>query len=209
MPGVHEPYRAVLKEVRDRLRLEQHVAQTLLSALPLSEQTGVSALRSQDLLEPLMRCYRSLHATGNGLIADGHLLDVIRRVHAFGVTLVRLDVRQDSARHTALLDAITRGQYAAWNEEQRQEFLLRSLASRDPLLPPELELDADAAEDLQTFRAIAVIPRESLGAYVITMAHAASDVLAVVLLQREAGVRDPLRVVPLFETRADLRGAAQ
>jgi len=51
------------------------------------------------------------------------------------------------------------------------------------------------------------LPANSLGAYVISMAKTASDVLAVVLLQRECGVRDLLRVVPLFETLDDLHNA--
>ena len=51
------------------------------------------------------------------------------------------------------------------------------------------------------------LPANSLGAYVISMAKTASDVLAVVLLQRECGVRDALRVVPLFETLDDLHNA--
>ena len=60
---------------------------------------------------------------------------------------------------------------------------------------------------LATFRQIAAIHPESLGAYVITMAGQPSDVLAVELLQRFAGVNPPLRVVPLFETARDLRAA--
>ena len=51
---------------------------------------------------------------------------------------------------------------------------------------------------------IATMPEEALGAYVISMSQAASDVLAVRLLQEEAGVRNPMRVVPLFETLDDL-----
>src|SRR5205823_1102244 len=51
------------------------------------------------------------------------------------------------------------------------------------------------------------IPSESLGAYVITMAGQPSDVLAVEFLQRQCGVKSPLRVVPLFETARDLRAA--
>ncbi|MFL6246666.1 MAG: phosphoenolpyruvate carboxylase [Thermoanaerobaculia bacterium] len=213
LPRVHEPYRAVLKEVRDRLLFTRQSIEDALEQ-PDGWRTWSACgayVDRADLLEPLMRCHRSLHGTGNGLIADGHLLDVIRRGHAFGLTLVRLDVRQDSARHTALLDAITRalslGSYADWNEEQRQEFLMRELVSRRPLIPPDLELDDDARDDLATFHAISAIPRDSLGAYVITMARSASDVLAVALLQKEARIKDPLRVVPLFETLADLRGA--
>ena len=60
---------------------------------------------------------------------------------------------------------------------------------------------------LDTFRTIATIHPESLGAYVITMAQQTSDVLAVVLLQKELRVAQPLRVVPLFETAADLERA--
>ncbi len=56
---------------------------------------------------------------------------------------------------------------------------------------------------------MARIPRGSLGAYVITMASQPSDVLAVELLQRAAGIRDPLRVVPLFETSRDLENAGR
>ena len=64
-----------------------------------------------------------------------------------------------------------------------------------------------AAEVLQTFDTIAAIARESLGAYVISMAAQPSDVLAVELLQQRAGGAAPLRVVPLFETACDLRAA--
>ena len=52
-------------------------------------------------------------------------------------------------------------------------------------------------------------PEGVLGAYVISMAHAPSDVLLVELLQREAGMARPLRVVPLFETLADLDRAGE
>jgi phosphoenolpyruvate carboxylase len=221
-----EPYRALLREVRARLLATRESLEEAL-ALPggwrhwsesaRSGGTKSGALRlmhrSEELLEPLMLCHRSLHETGNGILAEGRLLDLIRRVHCFGLTLVRLDVRQDSARHTTLLDAITRalglGSYAEWDETQRQVFLLRELASRRPLIPPDLDLDDDSAEDLRTFRALALLPRESLGAYVITMAGRPSDVLAVALMQKEAGVTDPLRVVPLFETIADLRRAGE
>ena len=212
---LHEPYRAVLREVRDRLLATRVSIEEALARPDGWREWGRdrALIERTELLDPLLRCHRSLHETGNGIIADGRLLDIIRRVQAFGLTLVRLDVRQDSSRHTALLDAITRelaiGSFAEWSEEQRQEFLLRELGSRRPLIPRDLRLDDDAREDLATFRAIATIPRDSLGAYVITMASNPSDVLAVALLQKEAGVVEPLRIVPLFETIADLRRAGE
>lgn len=63
-------------------------------------------------------------------------------------------------------------------------------------------------EVLGTFRELARLPRDSLGCYVISMAHTASDVLAVLLLQRECGVERPLPVSPLFETLDDLAASA-
>ncbi|MGZ8869291.1 MAG: phosphoenolpyruvate carboxylase, partial [Thermoanaerobaculia bacterium] len=86
-------------------------------------------------------------------------------------------------------------------------FLLRELATRRPLMPQGLTLDDEEKDVFETFRAIAAIAPSSLGAYVITMASQPSDILAVALLQKEAAVARPLRIVPLFETIADLRGA--
>jgi len=51
-------------------------------------------------------------------------LDLIRRVKCFGLALVKLDIRQESERHTEALDAISSflglGSYAAWSEAERQ-----------------------------------------------------------------------------------------
>lgn len=54
---------------------------------------------------------------------------------------------------------------------------------------------------------IAEVGSEPFGAYVISMTRSASDVLAVRLLQKEAGIKVHLRVVPLFETKEDLINA--
>ena len=54
---------------------------------------------------------------------------------------------------------------------------------------------------------VAQTPAAALGSYVISMAGAPSDVLAVQLLLKETGLRRPMRVVPLFETLSDLQRA--
>ncbi len=93
-----------------------------------------------------------------GVIADGALLDTLRRAATFGLFLVRLDVRQDSTRHAAALSEITEylelGNYAEWDEKTRQEFLLEELASRRPLLPANYQPSAETAEVLATCRVI-------------------------------------------------------
>ena len=89
---------------------------------------------NRDLLDPLELCYQSLHACGMGVIADGPLLDCLRRAVTFGLFLVRLDVRQDSSRHSAAMTEITDylglGRYEDWNEEMRISFLMKELANR-------------------------------------------------------------------------------
>lgn len=162
-------------------------------------------------MEPLELCYRSLCACGDRPIADGSLLDFLRQVSTFGLSLVRLDIRQESDRHTDVLDAITKhleiGSYREWSEERRQEWLLSELGGKRPLFGPDLPKTDEIADVLDTFHVIAELPPDNFGAYIISMATAPSDVLVVELLQRECRVRQPLRVVPLFEKLADLETA--
>ena len=110
-----------------------------------------------------------------------------------------------------MLTAITRdlglGAYEAWSEADRQAFLLEELQGRRPLVPPDLAASPEVREVLETFRTAAGLPPDALGEYVISMATRPSDVLAVELLQKEARLPRPLRVVPLFETIDDLRNA--
>ncbi|WP_176509727.1 MULTISPECIES: phosphoenolpyruvate carboxylase [Pseudomonas] len=204
-----EPYRAVLKQLRERLRATRAWAQlALTSNQPASAEVLVD---NRDLIAPLELCYQSLHECGMGVIADGPLLDSLRRAVTFGLFLGRLDVRQDAARHRDALAEITDylglGSYADWDEEQRIAFLQAELKNRRPLLPAHFKPQAETAEVLATCREIAAAPGASLGSYVISMAGAASDVLAVQLLLKEAGLTRPMRVVPLFETLADLDNA--
>ena len=204
-----EPYRAFLKQLRDRLRATRAWAHASLAG---PQPAGADVLAdNRELIEPLQLCYQSLHDCGMGVIADGPLLDCLRRAVTFGLFLVRLDVRQDAARHRDALSEITEylglGRYAEWDEEQRMSFLQAELKNRRPLLPAHFQPEAETAEVLATCREIAAAPAASLGSYVISMAGAASDVLAVQLLLKEAGLTRPMRVVPLFETLADLDNA--
>ncbi|AVU74312.1 MULTISPECIES: phosphoenolpyruvate carboxylase [Pseudomonas] len=204
-----EPYRAVLKQLRERLRATRNWAH---ASLKVTTPASADVLQNnRELLDPLELCYQSLHECGMGVIADGPLLDCLRRAVTFGLFLVRLDVRQDSTRHSAAMTEITDylglGRYEDWSEEQRISFLLEELNNRRPLLPAHFKPSADTAEVLATCREVAAAPAASLGSYVISMAGAASDVLAVQLLLKEAGVLRPMRVVPLFETLADLDNA--
>ncbi|KAG6572398.1 Phosphoenolpyruvate carboxylase 2, partial [Cucurbita argyrosperma subsp. sororia] len=207
----NEPYRVVLGYVRDKLYNTRERARHLLAKgmSEIPEDTTFTDL--EQFLEPLELCYRSLCACGDRPIADGSLLDFLRQVSTFGLSLVRLDIRQESDRHTDVIDAITNylgiGSYKEWSELQKQEWLLSELSGKRPLFGPDLPKTEEIADVLDTFNVIAELPSDNFGAYIISMATAPSDVLAVELLQRECHVKKPLRVVPLFEKLGDLEAA--
>jgi phosphoenolpyruvate carboxylase len=209
----HEPYRVILRQVRQRLKLTRRQMEARVENLPVPEGEGF--LQREELLAPLQLIDRSLRAVGLGDIADGDLKNTLRRLNCFGITLLCLDIRQESTRHRDAVDAVTRylelGSYADWPEERKQAFLVEELQARRPLIDDGFyrseECSDEVAEVLATCRVIAEQGSEGLGAYVISMARAPSDVLAVMLLQKIAGVSEPMRVVPLFETLDDLDNA--
>ncbi len=205
-----EPYRAILREVRRKLKNTRQWAEecALLGWHPLED----GYLINDEFLQPLLICDRSLRECGMDVIADGCLRNTLRRISAFGLTLVRLDIRQNSERHAQVFEELVayygQGNYAGWPESEKQEYLLRELQNRRPLFPRDWQPSAEVQEVLDTCAVVARQDQDSLGSYVISMASSPSDVLAVVLLLKEMGIRFPMRVVPLFETLNDLDNAA-
>lgn len=204
-----EPYRAVLRPLRTLLNNTLRTIEQQLDGEPVADVETLT--HPEQLWEPLHACYQSLIACGLASVANRGLLDVLRRVRCFGVHLVRHDVRQDSARHTEALSEITQylglGDYEQWDESQRQAFLLTELASKRPLIPSVWQPSDDVREVLNTCKVVAGTEREAFGAYVISMARQASDVLAVHLLLKACGCPYYLPVAPLFETLDDLERA--
>ena len=207
--GAPEPYRAVLKALRDRLFDTRAWAE-------VGGPAGPSViLRDEDLCQPLQLCYESLTACGLDRIAHGPLLDTLRCARCFGVHLVNIDIRQHADRHTAVFDELTRylypdGErgYRAWSETERHRWLLEQLEHRRPLFPADWPASDDVREVIATCAAIAEYNGAGISAYVVSMACAPSDVLAVALLLKEARVTRELPIVPLFETLDDLDRAA-
>jgi len=215
-----EPYRVLLAEMTAKMDRTQVWAEEQLESTQQQSQYGVKDVYTskKELVDELMMIYRSLAETDNEIEADGFLTDIIRNVHAFGLTMVTLDIRQESDRHEEAVDSITRylglGSYSDWDEDTKLTWLQQQLASPRPLIRagewndnPKF-FSPTAVDTLETFAMIAEQHEGSLGAYVISQATNASDVLAVLALQKDAGVKKPLRVAPLFETLDDLTGAA-
>lgn len=204
-----EPYRTLLRDLRNDIK---ETLQNLTARLQghYTESRDL-IFRNEQLREPLELCYHSLHECGMGIIADGLLLDVLRKLACFGITLLKLDIRQDGERHGQVISELTRylgiGDYAQWSEEDKQAFLLAELNSRRPLLPPDWHPSEESREVLDTCRVIAENDPQAFGIYIISMARQPSDVLAVQLLLKEVGCKFHMPVAPLFETQNDLQNA--
>ncbi|TKB43193.1 phosphoenolpyruvate carboxylase [Thalassotalea mangrovi] len=196
------PYRQQLKLLINRL--EQNLE------LLLNGNTLGSIEDANELLQPLMRCRQSLLNHGMQRAGNAKLLDLIRQVQCFGISMVNLDVRQHSERHDAAMAEILKylelGDYLQWDEQQRQQFLVAELNSNRPLLP-EHKWSDETQEVLDTFAMIAEQPQQVLGIYIISMASNASDVLLVRLLMKICGVKWHMPIAPLFETLDDLNNA--
>ena len=169
----------------------------------------------------------TLCEAGAKLAAKEWIEPLILLNEVFGFHLARLDIRNNSATHDAALAAIltTAGivdgeNFADWPEEKRVSFLVAELKSRRPLLTVNAQLSEESENVLGYLRVVAEQERqrgsESLGQLIISMTRQVSDLLAMHLFAREAGLanyqegmwRSRLPVSPLFETGDDLAAAA-
>ena len=204
-----EPYRAILRPLLEKFVATRDGINDYIAGRPSNPDTWIAS--NDELLEPLMLCYNSLTEIGLSVVANGLLLDTIRRANVFGVHLLKLDVRQDSERHANVFSELTRylglGDYASWSEADKQAFLLRELASKRPLFPAQWDASDDVKEVLDTCKVIAKHSKHGFGIYIISMASEPSDVMAVQLLLQESGVDWPMPVAPLFETLDDLNNS--
>jgi phosphoenolpyruvate carboxylase len=235
----NEPYRQFCTYIREKLlRSRQHTLNHLPAwgtAQPLPEVGSFYHTRN-DLLLDLRVIEESLRQNGSASIANGMLHDFIRNVEVFGMHTATLDIRQHRDRHIqALVELFKRAgvcqDYAALSEEERVELLSKELQNPRPLIPFALtgehaftgiqasaqsngeSYSAETVETVETFRTISAlltqISPEAIETYIISAAATASDVLAVLLLAKEAHLYKPgqfshLNIAPLFETGDDL-----
>jgi phosphoenolpyruvate carboxylase len=227
LPGIEPRYRRLNVEEPYRLKatcIREKIAQTRRRlAADGPHRPGRDYASTQELLDDLLVMRDSLLAHRGELMARGCLDRAVRTVSAFGLHLATMDVREhSSAHHQALAQLVDRlGEldrpYADLSRAERLALLRRELAGRRPLAPVPPPLDAAGAKTCAVFTTI----RESLDrygeaaceSYIISMTHGADDVLAAVVLAREAGLVDlaagvaRVGFVPLLETVAELRTA--
>ena len=221
----YEPYRRKCGHIAQKLRrsLEHARAHALVFLRDAAPPRDPARYHGADeLLAELATLDHSLRAHGGVAVASGALRDVIREIEVFGLHLATLDVRQHSERHTeALAEIFARAgisaDYCALDENARAAMLARALDDPRPLIPLRASFSPAVREVIATFHTIAAITEElspeAIHTVIVSMTRGASDLLAVLVLAREAGLYRPVEatsrvdVVPLFETLADLEAA--
>ena len=202
-----EPYRVYLRPLRDKMRItHRSIEQHLVYNKPLNEQILLNS--REEILKPLRVVRKSLEENQNENLASGELLDLMRRAKCFGINLARLDIRQESSRHSQLIAEYIKRKYQQnyykWSEKKKIKFLANQIKKKRNLLTNFEFKNKENKEVWSTFKTISKQPDECLGAYVISMTSSISDIITVSFLQKEAQIKNKLRVVPLFETLDDL-----
>ena len=193
----------------------------MMQRIELARDGDFAIYNSKGFIADLKVLAQALEQMGyENLVSHGRLGKLILQAQAFGFHMVSLDIRQHSRHHGNSVDALFRvagvcDDYLGMKEEDKLKHLSKELQNPRPLLPHGVKLSEDVQEVLNTFHVIKEIiewsPR-AFGSYVISMTHAVSHVLEVLLLSKEAGlwrmegseVSSPIDVVPLFETIEDL-----
>ena len=207
-----EPYRVFLRPLRDKMRItHRSIEQHLVNKKPLDHNNLLSS--REEILKPLRVVRESLEQNQNENLASGELLDLMRRAKCFGINLARLDIRQESSRHSQLISEYVKKKYKKnylkFSESEKIKFLKKQILSKKNQLNKFQFSNRENKEVWSTFKILANEPSECLGAYVISMTNSASDLLSVIFLQKEANIKNKLRVVPLFETLDDLVNAKE
>lgn len=226
LPEVDPRFRALNEQEPIRLKLTciatklGRTRQRLAAAAP--HEPGRDYLGSQDLLEDLATIERSLRAGAGALVAD-LVADAIAVVAATGLHLATLDLREHADAHHGAIASLYRALdpddgYGQLDRSARRARLLAELDERRPLRGRSTALDDEAARVVGVFdTARAALDRfgpDAIGTYITSMTRGVDDLLAVVVLAREAGLVDlqapraDLDIVPLLEQVDDLTSAS-
>lgn len=194
------------------LQLERRIRGQRLRVDGSAYESAAQLLEDIHLLDRALLSARAEH-TRRELLSP-----LIAQVHRLGLHGYALDIREDAGRHAQAVQAIA--EQAGLSGLDRAG-LERELLGRRPLINRFSPLEEDAERTLAVFDTMRTLQAQ-LGeavanTYVMSMTTEPEDLLRTLLLAREAGLvdlsgampRSQLDVVPLFETGADLAGAAQ
>jgi len=221
----HEPYRRklclMLSKISHNLDVAKARLSGQLSGMAIADKQRLAYATEQEFHTDLLLIRESLLSHDDQQVAEGELKDLIRLVETFGFYLMKLDIRQESTRHTEavaeLLSHCSDVDYNQLDEEARLALLATYLESPEPLiLADDISLTDNTQETLDVFAAMRTMQQEislhTFGSYVISMTHSASHILEVLVLAKQHqllvktdnGYECNIGVSPLFETIEDL-----
>ncbi len=214
----HEPFRMKLAFISKKLN------NTLLNNANKDKFISQSYHSPDDFLDDLLKLRKGLLESNGLRLAQVELDPFIRKVKVFGFHLAKLDIRQHSERHHLALSEIFNElniyyNYINLHHNEKIKILTHELNSKRPLIPCYLSFSKDTTESFSIFKEMLYLKKEiskdCLASYIISMTHDISDLLAVQLLAKEAGLCGEsdneqkyfsyIDIVPLFETIEDLR----
>jgi len=218
--NAEEPYRLKARAIRTRLELTR-----ARLADGTAHRPGRDYADAAEIVADLELMRASLAAHHGELIADGRLATAIRTITAFGLQLATMDVREHAGAHHAVLAEMYErigglsGPYEDASRASRISLLVKELEGRRPLSTPDTELSERNRRTVDVFRAIRNAQKrygpDVIESYIISMTQGIDDVLAAVILAREAGLVDvhsgraAVGFVPLLEEVPELAGAEQ
>ena len=219
--NAEEPIRIKLTIIRLRLHLTHD---RLVNRSP--RVVGRDYASTQEILNDLFLIRRDLLAHRGQLIAHGELEQAIRVVASVGLPLATLDIREHSEKFQgaisqliARLNHSSPKEYFDLSSSARFDLLAAELQSQRPLAPTPPPLDETGMTTFNTLvvaRDIVIeFGNRALESIIISMTKGADDVLAAVVLGREAGLINTdngeslVGFVPLLETVAELHAAGE
>jgi phosphoenolpyruvate carboxylase len=229
--GNEDPHRADQPYRRALVGIHARMAGTLhkLTGAPLPQLVAASAEpydRAEEFQRDLAVIEESLRSHHGESLVPARLGPLRRAVEVFGFHLATVDLRQSSDRHEETLTELLAAarvvtDYSVLSEDEKQTQLLRLLRDPRPLRLRGAVYSQRAESELAVFNAAydmrALFGAHSIRHYIISHTETVSDLLEVLLLQKECGMMrgvlgDPgaltqILVVPLFETIKDLEHA--
>ncbi|WP_235560344.1 phosphoenolpyruvate carboxylase [Brevundimonas sp. Leaf363] len=217
-----EPYRRALTEIYARLSAT-HQALTGMTA-PRPARFAAPAYDGPEEFRGELAVLRdSLVANHGQAFADDSLSGLITALDIFGFHMATLDLRQNSDVHERVVADLFKvagveADYASLDEEARIARLSAELTSGRPLFNPYGTYTEETLKERSILeaaaRALKTFGPQAIRTHIVSKTDAASDMLEVYLLLKEAGLyrpeapgECPIQAAPLFETIDDLRAA--
>jgi len=210
--NVQEPYRLKATAIVHRLVFTRNRHASGSAHVQHRDYNNTS-----ELLADLALMRDSLLENRGELMATGLLERTMRTVSAFGLTHATLDVREHSDAHHHTLAFALGDSYKSKNHQERFGVLAGELASSKNL--DFGKCDERAQKTLDTFKAVFDIVQrfgpESIETYIVSMTKGSDDLLAAVVLAKQAGLVNlstntaVIGFAPLLETVAELRASGE